>query len=103
MPLPHSLRALSSPNYRRYYAGQAVSVVGTWVQSLALMWLAYRLSGSVPEVLAGSRLRLTPESLRLEVGKAARVPDSEVVNDRLKLPAAALGIKRYEGVEVVRD
>jgi MFS family permease len=44
--LPHSLRALASPNFRRYYAGQAVSMVGTWVQSVALMWLAYRLSGS---------------------------------------------------------
>jgi MFS family permease len=46
VPLPHSLRALDSPNFRRYYAGQAVSMIGTWVQSLALMWLAYRLSGS---------------------------------------------------------
>lgn len=46
MPLPHSLRALASPNFRRYYAGQAVSMVGSWVQSLALMWIAYRLSGS---------------------------------------------------------
>ena len=46
MPLPHSLRALGSPNFRIYYAGQAVSMIGSWVQSLALMWLAYRLSGS---------------------------------------------------------
>ncbi|MCM2327345.1 MAG: MFS transporter [Lysobacter sp.] len=46
MPLPRSLRALASPNFRLYYAGQAVSMIGTWVQSLALMWLAYRLSGS---------------------------------------------------------
>jgi MFS family permease len=44
--LPHSLRALGSANFRRYYLGQAVSVVGSWVQSVALMWLAYRLSGS---------------------------------------------------------
>ena len=46
MPLPESMRALRSPNFRRYYAGQAVSMVGTWVQSVAVMWLAYRLSGS---------------------------------------------------------
>jgi len=46
VPLPHSLRALASPNFRLYYAGQAVSMIGTWVQSLALMWLAYGLSGS---------------------------------------------------------
>ena len=46
MALPHSLRALASPNFRRYYTGQAVSMIGTWVQSVALMWLAYRLTGS---------------------------------------------------------
>jgi MFS family permease len=43
---PHSLRALASPNFRRYYIGQAISMIGTWVQSVAIMWLAYRLSGS---------------------------------------------------------
>jgi MFS family permease len=46
LALPHSLRALGSPNFRRYYTGQAISMIGTWVQSVALMWLAYRLSGS---------------------------------------------------------
>ena len=46
MAFPHSLRALASPNFRRYYIGQAVSMIGTWVQSVAVMWLAYRLSGS---------------------------------------------------------
>jgi len=46
LPFPQSLRALESPNFRRYFLGQAVSMIGTWVQSVALMWLAYRLSGS---------------------------------------------------------
>jgi MFS family permease len=46
VPLPRSLRALDSRNFRLYYSGQAVSMLGTWVQSIALMWLAYRLSGS---------------------------------------------------------
>ena len=46
MPLPDSLRALRAPNFRRYYVGQAVSMIGTWMQSVAVMWLAYRLSGS---------------------------------------------------------
>jgi MFS family permease len=40
------MRALESPIYRRYYIGQAVSMIGTWVQSVAMMWLAYRLSNS---------------------------------------------------------
>ena len=46
MNLPESLRALRSPVFRRYYYGQAVSMIGTWVQSVATMWLAYRLTGS---------------------------------------------------------
>ena len=41
-----SFRALASPNFRRYWLGQMVSMIGTWVQSVAVMWLAYRLSGS---------------------------------------------------------
>jgi MFS family permease len=44
--LPHGLRALRSPNFRRYYLGQMVSMIGTWMQSVAFMWLAYRLTGS---------------------------------------------------------
>lgn len=46
MAVPHSLRALGSPNFRRYFAGQAVSMIGTWIQSVAFMWLAWRLSES---------------------------------------------------------
>lgn len=46
MAFPNSLRALRSPNFRRYYLGMLVSMLGTWVQSVAVMWLAYRLSGS---------------------------------------------------------
>src|SRR5256885_605332 len=37
-------RALRHRNYRLYFFGQLVSVVGSWVQSTALMWLAYRLT-----------------------------------------------------------
>ena len=58
--------------------------------------LAYRLSGSVPDVLASSRLSIGPDCLRLEVSAAARAPDSEVVAARLKLLAAAMGIRRIE-------
>lgn len=39
-------RALSSRNYRIYFAGQLVSLAGTWMQQIAMSWLAYRLSNS---------------------------------------------------------
>ncbi len=61
--------------------------------------LAYRLSAGVPEVLAGSRLTVGTDMVTLEVGRAARVPDSEVVADRLSALAAAIGVKRFEVVE----
>lgn len=64
------------------------------------MTLAYRLSAGVPEVLESSRLRIGADAVRLEVGRAARVPDSEVVADRLAALAAVIGVKRSEVVEV---
>jgi exopolyphosphatase/guanosine-5'-triphosphate,3'-diphosphate pyrophosphatase len=64
------------------------------------MQLGDRISGGVPEILAGARLRIGSDSVRLEVGKAARVPDSEVVASRLQLLASAAGIERTEIVEV---
>ncbi|MGV1098928.1 MFS transporter [Thiovibrio sp. JS02] len=40
------LRALRSRNYRLFVAGQGVSLVGTWMQQVAMSWLVYRLTGS---------------------------------------------------------
>src|SRR5512140_1885633 len=40
------LRALSSRNYRLYYGGQGISVIGTWITRVATSWLVYRLTGS---------------------------------------------------------
>ena len=42
----HALRAFSHPNYARYFAGQSVSILGTWIQQIAISWLVYRLTGS---------------------------------------------------------
>jgi exopolyphosphatase/guanosine-5'-triphosphate,3'-diphosphate pyrophosphatase len=62
--------------------------------------LAYRFSGGVPAVLESARLRIEPDRVRLEVTKAARAPDSEVVSDRLKLLAGAIGLKHSEVVDI---
>ena len=43
---PYALRALRHANFRRYFIGMAISQCGSWMQSVAIMWLAYRLSGS---------------------------------------------------------
>ncbi len=42
---PAIFRALRHRDYRLYFWGQAVSLVGTWLQQAALVWLAYDLTG----------------------------------------------------------
>jgi exopolyphosphatase/guanosine-5'-triphosphate,3'-diphosphate pyrophosphatase len=64
------------------------------------MLLGYRVSGGVHAILEGARLSIGTDVVRLEVGKAARVPDSEVVTSRLQLLADAAGIRRVEIAEV---
>ena len=39
-------RALSSRNYRLFFCGQCISLIGTWMQHVAMSWLVYRLTGS---------------------------------------------------------
>ncbi len=40
------VRALRSRNYRLFFAGQGVSLIGTWMQMVAVGWLVYRLTNS---------------------------------------------------------
>jgi MFS family permease len=42
----HVLRALRHRDFRVYWFGQAVSVTGLWMQTMALSWLVYRLTDS---------------------------------------------------------
>jgi MFS family permease len=44
--LKHSLRAFRSRNYRLYFSGQFLSLIGTWMQNIAQSWLVYQLSHS---------------------------------------------------------
>ncbi len=39
-------RALRHRNYRLFFLGQSVSLVGTWLTKVATAWLVYRLTGS---------------------------------------------------------
>src|SRR6476620_2343077 len=45
--MTHLTRALRHRNYRLFFAGQSVSLVGTWITRVATSWLVYRLTGSV--------------------------------------------------------
>jgi predicted MFS family arabinose efflux permease len=44
--------ALQYPEFRRYFVGQSVSVVGTWMQSVAAAWLVLQLSHDSAVALA---------------------------------------------------
>lgn len=44
--LSTTFRALRSRNYRLYFWGQSLSLIGTWMQQVALGWLVYRLTDS---------------------------------------------------------
>lgn len=41
-----ALRALNSRNYRLFFSGQSVSLIGTWMTRIATSWLIYRLTHS---------------------------------------------------------
>jgi MFS family permease len=44
-------RALRHRNYRLFFGGQSISLIGTWITRIATSWLVYRLTGS--ELLLG--------------------------------------------------
>jgi len=46
MNLAWMTRALRARNYRLFFCGQIISLVGNWMTSVALSWLVYRLTGS---------------------------------------------------------
>ncbi|HDP54606.1 MAG TPA: hypothetical protein ENN24_02850 [Bacteroidetes bacterium] len=41
-----AFRSLSNKNFRLFFLGQLVSLMGTWIQNIALGWLVYRVTDS---------------------------------------------------------
>lgn len=39
-------KALKSRNFKLFFYGQSVSLIGTWMQKTAVSWIVYRLTGS---------------------------------------------------------
>ncbi|MDE3147904.1 MAG: MFS transporter, partial [Acidobacteriota bacterium] len=42
----HAWRALRHRNFRLFFGGQSISLIGTWMTRIATAWLVYRLTGS---------------------------------------------------------
>lgn len=46
----HGFRALRSRNYKLYFGGQGISLIGTWMTRIATSWLVFRLTGSAKQL-----------------------------------------------------
>jgi MFS family permease len=58
--LDRTFLSLRVPNYRRYFAGQVVSISGNWMQTVAEMWLVVQLTGSGAAVGLTAALQFLP-------------------------------------------
>ncbi|TMK56470.1 MAG: MFS transporter [Actinobacteria bacterium] len=56
----HSFNSLEVPNYRRYFAGQLVSLSGTWMQTVAAIWVILTLTDSGIAVGLTTALQFLP-------------------------------------------
>ncbi|MGW6692922.1 MFS transporter [Rhodococcus sp. NPDC054953] len=82
--------SLAIPNYRRYYTGQAVSMIGTWMQSVAQAWLVLQLTGSGTALGSVVALQTLPVLL---FG-----PYGGVVADRLDKRRLMIGLQSMMGL-----
>jgi MFS family permease len=76
-----AFRSLHFRNYRLFFSGQSISLIGTWMQRIALPWVVYRMTGS--EVLLGV------------VGFAGQIPSF------LLAPVAGVFIDRWSRYRVL--
>ncbi|HEX5608792.1 MAG TPA: MFS transporter [Solirubrobacterales bacterium] len=58
--LRRSFNSLEVPNFRRYFAGQLISLSGTWMQTVAAVWLVLSLTGSGVAVGLTTALQFLP-------------------------------------------
>ncbi len=89
--------ALSIPNFRRFFIGQSISLVGTWMQSIAQSWLVFRLTHSATDLGFVVALQTLPVLLLGAYGGviADRVDKRKlmvILQSLMGLQALALGI-----------
>jgi MFS family permease len=60
MAFPTALRALQHRDFRRFWLGQIVSLVGRWMQSVAQSWLVLELTGSPLKLGIVNSLQFAP-------------------------------------------
>jgi MFS family permease len=81
--------SLSNPNYRRYISGQSISLVGTWMQTIAQSWLVLQLTGSATALGVVVALQTLPT---LVLG-----PYGGVIADRMDKRKLMIGLQSMMG------
>jgi MFS family permease len=85
--------ALSVHNYRRYYGGQAISLIGTWMQMTAQAWLVFTLTHSSTALGAIVALQTVPV---LILG-----PYGGVIADRLNKRRVMIALQSAMGIQAL--
>ena len=85
--------ALSVRNYRRYYGGQAVSLIGTWMQMTAQSWLVLSLTHSGAALGAVVALQTLPVLLL--------APYGGVIADRLDKRKLMIALQSAMGIQAL--
>jgi MFS family permease len=85
--------ALSVPNYRLYYSGQAISLVGTWMQMTAQAWLVLSLTHSSTDLGVIIALQTLPVLLL--------APYGGVIADRVDKRKMMIGLQTAMGVQAL--
>jgi len=101
--LGRSFSSLSVPNYRRYFAGQVVSLSGNWMQTVAEVWLILKLTGSGTLVGVAAGLQFLPVLVAGAWGGllADRIPKRRlltITQALMALPALTLWALTAKGV-----
>jgi len=95
--------ALAVPNYRRYISGQAISLIGTWMQMTAQSWLVFTLTHSSTALGLVIALQTLPVLLLAPYGGviADRIDKRRLMialQTAMGLQALALGLLTVTGV-----
>jgi MFS family permease len=88
--------ALANRNFRKFFYGQAVSMIGTWMQSVAQSWLVLELTGSGSKLGSGTALGWVIALQMIPVLFGA--PYAGLVADRLDKRKILVGTQSVMGV-----
>ncbi len=85
--------SLAVPNYRRYYSGQAISLIGTWMQMTAQAWLVLTLTHSATALGAIIALQTLPVLLL--------TPYGGVLADRMNKRRVMIALQSAMGIQAL--